>query len=415
MKKILYCIAALIITVSCVNRRAQNSEMLSKSNGVADSTVNAADNPISFNSVDLDKSYPSKRVTLEEIAEVRYVALETNDQSIIGTINGIALRDSLIVITDTEQDEILFFTDNGRFISKISHKGAGPEDYIGICNSCVDFDRKVVYVEDFDATGATIKVYNFDGTYNRKFSLQELGRKSIEQMYLADNDNIIIAISSTFSDIYGEPDHIPYYKIDVRNGSVEQLDIEVESPGITAMGRFGGGENGQIISFPFYAMHKVGKDVVISDFTHPIAYIYRDGRLHPVLERKGGKPHSPNEAVISSITALTNRYMFIEQITTSIDRKNFSVAPSDGRVLMVDRRDGTIVEIDDVCTGSRDKNVSIKLWNNDVPENMAVLSTMMYEYAIMEELGNHLHGKLKTLVDELDEEANPILTILRFK
>lgn len=63
---------------------------------------------------------------------IEFVQLETNDSVLIGSIGKIQLTDSFIYILDKTQDCIFIFNNDGSFNNKISRKGKGPGEYLGI-------------------------------------------------------------------------------------------------------------------------------------------------------------------------------------------------------------------------------------------------------------------------------------------
>lgn len=56
---------------------------------------------------DLQGQYPKKEIILQDIADVRYVVLETGDSSLVGT-RPILMTDSLIVTVNKKSDVIFF-------------------------------------------------------------------------------------------------------------------------------------------------------------------------------------------------------------------------------------------------------------------------------------------------------------------
>ena len=69
--------------------------------------------------------------------DVKYIPLETSDECLIGTIKKFIKADGKYYL-QTENHELLVFSESGLYINKISSKGRGPGEYIGL--------------EDFDVT-----------------------------------------------------------------------------------------------------------------------------------------------------------------------------------------------------------------------------------------------------------------------
>lgn len=92
-----------------------------------------------------------------------FIALETNDSSLIQTVNKVHLIDSLIFILDQMQSQVLIFNADGRFRNKISRRGQGPEEYVDICDMYIDVLHRQLYV--YDGRMGDLLCYNFDGKF----------------------------------------------------------------------------------------------------------------------------------------------------------------------------------------------------------------------------------------------------------
>lgn len=409
--KYLAALAVLVIVAACGNskRASETSDATDADTLIAD--IYDENAPVPF--VDLDKEYPKKTIYIEDLADVRYVPLETNDSCLISFPHKIVMRDSLIIITDKQQDEIFFFNTDGKYLSKISHKGSGPMEYHRIYQSCVDFDRKLVYILDLTSYPHKFKAYDFDGSYNYELPFTDL-ELSFKEMEMPDKDNIIFARSSSTSNYRTTLDSIPFRKINVFSGEVTPVDITVDRPGETGITYVAEDGRASSTGFSLGSMYKVDNDIVLSDYTHPMVYIMHNGELRPLLERSLKQSPSQDYGRLSSVMAHTDRYIFIQRMETEIDRKNTNIEVTDARNYMYDRKTDTIVEIEDIL--SRDSGIRelIEMWGTNVPRNTVVRGLPIFVYRGLSEKGK-LKGRLKELVDSLDDEANPILTIMKFK
>lgn len=64
---------------------------------------------------DLQGQYPEKEIILQDIADVRYVVLETGDSSLVGT-RTILMTDSLLVTVNKKSDVIFLISQGNIFI-----------------------------------------------------------------------------------------------------------------------------------------------------------------------------------------------------------------------------------------------------------------------------------------------------------
>ena len=74
----------------------------------------------------------------EIIKEIKVIPLETKDSCLISEINILRYTDNKFFILDSQQGIIFIFDKTGKFLSKISHRGTGPEEYINLFSFDVD-------------------------------------------------------------------------------------------------------------------------------------------------------------------------------------------------------------------------------------------------------------------------------------
>lgn len=103
-----------------------------------------------------------------KIKDIRYIALETNDESLMGFPSKIIYRFNKFYILDCQSKSLFVFDSNGKFISKIHRLGKGPGEYIN--NSDFDIDNAGnIYIWDsgthklikYASNGVMIKEYSF--------------------------------------------------------------------------------------------------------------------------------------------------------------------------------------------------------------------------------------------------------------
>jgi hypothetical protein len=71
---------------------------------------------------------------LQLIESIDLVPLETNDNSLIGNVRTVKADENYLYVLDYNDSPIKMFSKDGKFISEIGHKGAGPGEYIQISN-----------------------------------------------------------------------------------------------------------------------------------------------------------------------------------------------------------------------------------------------------------------------------------------
>lgn len=117
-------------------------------------------NKLSF----LEKEMDSIGVT-DIFHDFEYIALETNDESIIGEVSKILIYDNKYYLLDkTRGMKVYVFNDKGDFIRSIGKKGKGPGEYLNLEDFTIDESSghivllgypSIVYV--FDSLGQFVK------------------------------------------------------------------------------------------------------------------------------------------------------------------------------------------------------------------------------------------------------------------
>lgn len=106
------------------------------------------------------------------IEKVKYIPLETNEDSKIQDITQVELIDEKIIIFDKKGKSVLIFNSEGSFLHKISKLGTGFNEYLDIRNIATDEENKKIYL--FDQLQFTIFEYDLDGNFIKKISINNI-------------------------------------------------------------------------------------------------------------------------------------------------------------------------------------------------------------------------------------------------
>jgi hypothetical protein len=113
------------------------------------------ENPVTLNAVDI-------------ISEMRYVALETTDSSLLGNIEFYAIiRQNEHFFIQYDQG-LYIFDDKGQYIRQIGRQGQGPEEYVRLFN--FDVDNDFIYL--YDGARQRMLVYSYDNKYLRTVNVR---------------------------------------------------------------------------------------------------------------------------------------------------------------------------------------------------------------------------------------------------
>lgn len=112
---------------------------------------------------------------------IRFIPLETNQQSLFGTINQLEVTDSFFIILDIQSRSIILFNRDGRFHTRI--KSDGSDKYFNYFS--IDRTAQTIIVTNNYANG--LLVYDFDGRFIKKIPRPE----KIRSLYSLGNNTLI--------------------------------------------------------------------------------------------------------------------------------------------------------------------------------------------------------------------------------
>lgn len=357
--------------------------------------------------IELPGDYPEKDLFLQDIADVRYVPLETSDQSVLRNFHSIAMRDDRIVITDLA-DQIVVFDSAGRYVSKIYEKGPGPHQYQYIAASAVDFDKQLVYIDDIFG----IKVYDFDGYFVRKLSKDDY--TSASMLYLCDSTRLIAYYETNGKKDEGDTLRGHYFFIDTETGARTPVGIDITEPASNSLMVYEEVADGMVArskGVPIHTMLKTDGKVIISDYVFPSVFECGADGLKQIIERHV----SDDGRWLTSVFLISDPYIMFRAIRISGEDNLKSYKMEERNDFIFDRRTQTITK-GYIINRDQDGEMAffVEGWKNDLPKNKLVTSISTEELALLNDLGK-LSGPLKSIADTIDAEANNILMIATLK
>ena len=117
--------------------------------------------------LDVTKDYPEKKIVLQDLADVKYIPLETKKNALLTNSSAMLgyVSDSLIVAYTLEK-EIVLFNGDGSVRSSFSHAGQGSKEYQNIIGIAVDPKAQEIFIVDY-LLKYRMQVYSFTGQYKR--------------------------------------------------------------------------------------------------------------------------------------------------------------------------------------------------------------------------------------------------------
>jgi hypothetical protein bfra3_20315 len=144
-----------------------------------------------------------------------YIALETTEECLIGTISKILSEDSCVFIFDRANNSVLRFSQkDGSFLNKFGNQGRGPGEYTELVDISLNKKNKELCL--YDQFGYKNMYFSYDGTllreeplyyfYNR---IEFLGDYRILHTDLNQNTQIPSICNNRL--VLAEPDQTPLY------------------------------------------------------------------------------------------------------------------------------------------------------------------------------------------------------------
>ncbi|MDR0953904.1 MAG: 6-bladed beta-propeller [Rikenellaceae bacterium] len=120
----------------------------------------------------LQKGAKNYKPTMTDVvSEIRYIPLETTQESLIGNVSHVEVDSGLYFISDQTQSKLLVFDSEGHFLNTIGRVGRGPGEYIYLYSYYLDRSRKEVGV--LDNYERKTLIYNYEGKHLRDVEYPE--------------------------------------------------------------------------------------------------------------------------------------------------------------------------------------------------------------------------------------------------
>ena len=361
--------------------------------------------PSALPQIDVRTDYPEKEICLQDVAEVSYIALDSQDGILFrGNVNDFS--DKGIVIMDSQNNRLIFFDKQGKFQHVIQRQGQGPEEYSMMLDALVDWDKEDVFVFD---SGSRIVVYSLDGTFKRKLPLNA---------NLVQHDAYIWSDSQLVACRYGNWDKdeklVPYQPIVLlskEDGKMDSLSYRKEHSFPTYIGAK---EMNIRIHWP--SLDKLNGDVYVNDLSADTIYRWdaRTQALQPVMTRTPSVTLDNLDGYFMDLKGVSSQYYFLHFLArqASMD-SHFVMVDEKSRNAVYDRKEGKVYH---PKFTNKDYPSMEKIHLNFCEEENACAIVQLEAFKLIEALeAGELGGELKTIAESLKEEDNPVLMVVKFK
>ena len=359
-----------------------------------------------FITVDVTANYPKKELVLQEFMDVEYIPLETGGEFYCQGIV-LAIGKEIILIKNRVDDgDIFVFDRNGKGLRKINRKGRGPEEYTFVLEIALDEDNNEMFVHDHAIT--KIFVYDLYGKFKRSFTYNGA---SYDNFRIYDREHLICFDSSANWEYYeNKPSY--YAIISKQDGSMfREIPIPYKEKKATVMTI----QNGEMM----YATGMGGNSIIpyqdnwiLTLPSSDTVYMYLpNDSMRPFIARTPSiQSMSPEIFLFPGI--LTNRYYFMKTVKKEYDFAKSRGFPTTG--LMYDKQEKTIFEYT-VYNNDYSNKTPVDMTRKTVNDKIAFWQILEADHLFEFHEKGQLKGKLREVAANLEEEANPVIMLVKYK
>ena len=363
---------------------------------------------ISIPVLDLEKKYPQKVITLQDIADVEYIVLETHDDGLVSSMTT-TITDKFIITYTSMTDQVVFFYRDGRFSHSFCQKGPSGKEYNAISDLRVNPKLEEIYIND-NLIGR-IQIYTYQGEYKRTLKLRGNGYMMGTIFNCDDNSLLVEDWWNVDEEKKKKTNPHPYYKVSITDGTMEQLPFKIENR-IRDKFKWQDGDLFGSITTGQDPIAYINDELIIADFALDTVYAYRNNQLTPIAVRQNQFKNN-GIPLTTSLEIITDKYYLWHSV-----EKNFKKTVLPDKFLLQDRRTGKCIQ-----TKLVDQNITDKKFRfrreasanlHTVPKNHALQYYPAYKLIELNEAGK-LQGELKEIASKLTEEDNPVIMLAKFK
>lgn len=362
---------------------------------------------LSILNIDLKYDYPKREMKLEDIADIEYIPLETRDSVLIKGIHNVAMTENIIILCDKSTNTIFLFDRQGKYISSFCHQGGGPSEYQSISNFCADFENKEIFISDYQLK-YRILVYSFKGEYKRELMLNmQMWPKNL---FSYDDNYLICYDSYQLNTQTNNKNEFPYSLIRKKTGEVIPIPIKISSRVSSGFATINKGRY-QSYSVNIEPMIKTSNGVIISDFAKDTIFSYINKTLVPIAKRSNLVTNE-DTPYLSAISIAGDKYLILNIIEKTNNKESTMIK---AKSLLYNKESKELYDAE-IAMGDfiGSKGMSWDSYRMDIPNNyiIRILRTdLLLNLLDKKRLG----GKLKDIASKLQDDANPVLMIAKFK
>lgn len=356
--------------------------------------------------VDVTQAKRFAPLKVSEKATVEFIPLETNADFLLDRVAGalINVTEKYIVTVNITEGKLFVFSRQGKALHTFCRKGQGPEEFVYPIAVRVDEKSKEIFVLDYQK----VQVYSLTGKYKRSLNIPE--NVKIGSMFNYD-DKHLICYDNHNLDRQGEKvTEQPFFLFSKKDGKITRIPLTIQNRIGQSMYIERDGKKMVVTMNNIAPMVKNGDEVVLSDMGSDVVYLYKKGKVTPLLKRNPGTMDFNPRSAMGVVMKLGD-IVWLREV-----KKEVKGPRPDINMLTYDVSTGEVNNLvlwDDV-NFTNPYSVQSRNERQELPYNCTAANFQPDYLKKLNEQG-HLTGRLKELAEEMLEDDNPLLILYKLK
>ena len=356
--------------------------------------------------VDVTQAKRFAPLKVSEKATVEFIPLETNADFLLDRVAGalINVTEKYIVTVNITEGKLFVFSRQGKALHTFCRKGQGPEEFVYPIAVRVDEKSKEIFVLDYKK----VQVYSLTGKYKRSLNIPE--NVKIGSMFNYD-DKHLICYDNHNLDRQGEKvTEQPFFLFSKKDGKITRIPLTIQNRIGQSMYIEREGKKMVVTMNNIAPMVKNGDEVVLSDMGSDVVYLYKKGKVTPLLKRNPGTMDFNPRSAMGVVMKLGD-IVWLREV-----KKEVKGPRPDINMLTYDVSTGEVNNLvlwDDV-NFTNPYSVQSRNERQELPYNCTAANFQPDYLKKLNEQGR-LTGRLKELAEEMLEDDNPLLILYKLK
>ena len=356
--------------------------------------------------VDVTQTKRFAPLKVSEKATVEFIPLETNADFLLDRVAGalINVTENYIVTVNITEGKLFVFSRQGKALHTFCRKGQGPEEFVYPIAVRVDEKSKEIFVLDYKK----VQVYSLTGKYKRSLNIPE--NVKIGSMFNYD-DKHLICYDNHNLDRQGEKvTEQPFFLFSKKDGKITRIPLTIQNRIGQSMYIEREGKKMVVTMNNIAPMVKNGDEVVLSDMGSDVVYLYKKGKVTPLLKRNPGTMDFNPRSAMGVVMKLGD-IVWLREV-----KKEVKGPRPDINMLTYDVSTGEVNNLvlwDDV-NFTNPYSVQSRNERQELPYNCTAANFQPDYLKKLNEQGR-LTGRLKELAEEMLEDDNPLLILYKLK